>query len=317
MIRSEIGDIVYSRPMTCPFCEAVETRYLFLAKDRNQGTAGDFPVAACVNCGTWFQASFFTDDELAEHYTDRYYETSCTVRGTLLRLDIARKTLERLHHHKSPPGRLLDVGCKSGEFLKAARDSGWDVMGIELSAKASEIGQRAYDVEVVVGDFLRVTLAARSFDVVTMWHVLEHLWAPALALERAIDLLAPGGMLVIATPNPASIAARLFGPRWYHLDAPRHLALIPPRSLVGRLDEMGMMIRSLNFSVPAHNWIGIFSSLITPQRMRPGKLLYKRGDNLLQNALRHMARSPFELLAYVEAVLQRGGTYEVYAIKSS
>jgi SAM-dependent methyltransferase len=172
-------------------------------------------------------------------------------------------------------------------------------------------------VEIMVNDFLKVALPAQSFDVVTMWHVLEHLPSPIPALEQATDLLERGGMLLIATPNPASIEASLFGRRWYHLDAPRHLVLIPPSSLIAALEELGMRVLHINFSIPAHNWTGIFSSIVSPQHIRPGMILPRRGDNPFRNALRHIAKSPFELLAQVEASLHRGGTYEICAVRTT
>jgi len=314
---SAVPGVVASGDTLCPMCGASETKALFVATDRNRGTGGEFPVVVCLTCGSWFQLHPLLGAQLAERYPERYYAASRTTEGGSVLLELASKSLVRLHRFRGPPGKLLDVGCKSGELVRVARDCGWEAMGVELSPDAAAIGRRAYDVEIIEGDFLEARLPSGSFDVVTMYHVLEHLPEPVQALTQAVGLLAPGGVLVVATPNPASLGARLFGARWYHLDVPRHLVLAPPGSLTTRLEEMGMTVLGLNYSIPAHNWVGIFSSIINPQRIRAGRLLPRRGGGLLRNVLRYIAKSPFELAASAEAALRCAETYEVYATKTS
>ncbi len=87
-----------------------------------------------------------------------------------------------------------------------------------------------YGVDVVVGDAVTADIEG-PFDVVTMWHVLEHLPEPVAALERAAELLAPGGRLIVSVPNNDSWQARLGGDDWLHLDIPRHIYHFTPRSL--------------------------------------------------------------------------------------
>src|SRR4051794_14216679 len=113
----------------------------------------------------------------------------------------------------APRGSLLDVGAGRGRFVAAARRAGWDASGIEPSARGVAAASSAYGVALE-----RRTLAeaAGAFDVVSLWHVLEHLDDPGAAIAQARALLAPGGMLLIGVPNLGSAQAQIGRDRWFH-----------------------------------------------------------------------------------------------------
>jgi SAM-dependent methyltransferase len=120
------------------------------------------------------------------------------------------------------PGRALDVGCGKGLLLAQLRDAGWKVEGTELSEVSSRFA-RSLGVNVFQGPVQEAPVPAESFDVVTLFHVLEHLTDPKGALAHICRLLRPGGSLVVEVPNIGSWYARLFGDLWFHYDVPRHL----------------------------------------------------------------------------------------------
>jgi 2-polyprenyl-3-methyl-5-hydroxy-6-metoxy-1,4-benzoquinol methylase len=105
--------------------------------------------------------------------------------------------------------RLLDVGCGPGFFISTARDFGWDPTGVEISSVAAGFGARSYGLEILQGDLLDLDLPSRSFDVITMWHLLEHLPEPMATLRLARQLLREGGWLVVEVPNLESLFFRL------------------------------------------------------------------------------------------------------------
>ena len=117
-------------------------------------------------------------------------------------------------------GALLDVGCGSGAFLARMRGLGWHVAGVEPDPAAAEAAKRVHgiDVETELSRF-----GDRRFDAITMHHVIEHLPDPHAEVARIARYLAPGGRLVIVTPNIRSAGGRLFGAHWVHWDPPRHL----------------------------------------------------------------------------------------------
>ena len=154
------------------------------------------------------------------------------------------------------PGRLLDVGSGKGRFLAAARDAGWDVLGIEFSEGAAASSRARFDVEVVAGDFGTTALAG-PFDVITMWHTLEHLPDPRAAVERAVSLLRPGGYLIVSVPNVASVQARLGGDRWIHLDLPRHFFHFTPKALSTLLVRCGLRVERIGHFYPEMEVVGL------------------------------------------------------------
>ncbi len=118
--------------------------------------------------------------------------------------------------------KLLDIGCGTGDFLKVAKDNQWTVFGIEPNGHARAIANKKTNNAVFDSAHLE-TLAPRSFDVITLWHVLEHLPNLEAHIARFESLLKPNGRLVIAVPNYKSFDAHYYKQFWAAFDVPRHL----------------------------------------------------------------------------------------------
>lgn len=143
------------------------------------------------------------------------------------------------------PGRVLDVGCGSGEFLAVMRALGWRCVGLEPDAAGAAAARERLNIEVVESPLEAARLAPDAFDLVTLNHALEHLADPLAALERLRGLLAKGGRLVVITPNTASMGAHEHGRAWIHLDVPRHFWLFSLRSLETTLERAGFELEWL------------------------------------------------------------------------
>jgi SAM-dependent methyltransferase len=147
---------------------------------------------------------------------------------------------DKLIRHLTPPApapRVLDVGCGNGDFVAKANALGWEGQGVEPDRAAVDLA-RAAGLAVDVGD---ITDVARGpgFDAITLSHVIEHLHRPLAAMERARELLRPGGMVWIATPNARALGHRVYGRHWFGLDPPRHLVVFTPDSLMDLLRAAG------------------------------------------------------------------------------
>lgn len=149
-------------------------------------------------------------------YTDAVDETF--VSQAIGRERTFARSLRIIERERSgPPGTLLDVGTANGSFLKVARDAGWRVSGCEPSRWMCEWCRTHYGIEITNGSIFDGGYDAESFDVVTLWDVLEHTPDPLRTLTEAVRVLKPGGLLVVNYPDYGSLISRLMGRRWVFL----------------------------------------------------------------------------------------------------
>jgi SAM-dependent methyltransferase len=141
-----------------------------------------------------------------------------------------------------PGARVFDVGTGDGRLLVALARRGYAVSGAEPYRAASVVAGRP-DVPVLRSTLEDLTIPHRSQDAIILWHVLEHLPDPEAALRRVLAWTVPGGTVVVAVPNAASVQARMGGDRWFQQDVPRHLLHFTPRGLTELLQRAGFEIR--------------------------------------------------------------------------
>jgi len=127
-------------------------------------------------------------------------------------------------------GRLLEIGCGTGLMLEIARQSGWDVTGVELSEYAANHA-RSHGLEVHTGVVQETDLPVESYDVVLMLDLLEHVPNPLELFESVGRLLKPGGLVYIVTPNTGSVSAKIQGVSWPHVKPEEHLCLFSKGAL--------------------------------------------------------------------------------------
>ena len=179
-------------------------------------------ILRCTNCSFGFTETRPSESQLRQLYG--HLDASVYESETAGRRRTAQRHLKILRRYASHAGRLLDVGCASARFVVACVEAGWSVVGLEpseaLSAEATKVvANRAQIVAMTLED---ADFAPSSFDVVTMWDVLEHVSDPAAFFQRAASLVKPGGLLLINVPNLDSLAARILRRRWPLL-LPEHL----------------------------------------------------------------------------------------------
>lgn len=185
----------------------------------------------CRACGAATTDPWPDDATLDRAYADWYRPGSGRFSGpgdVVLRR--TRGLLARRLDRLAPPGPVLDVGSGDGALLDALHASGREALGLERRSDRPDV--LAAELDDVEGPYAAVVF----------WHSLEHLRGPQAALARAAQLLAPGGLLVVALPNSESLQARAFGDAWLALDLPRHLVHVPARALRARLRELGLSV---------------------------------------------------------------------------
>ncbi|MBF0557412.1 MAG: class I SAM-dependent methyltransferase [Nitrospirae bacterium] len=155
---------------------------------------------------------------MKDHYSEDYFKPYLQTEALHARKRFRKriKEIKRLRF----PGSLLDIGCGAGFFLKLAADEGYNVSGVELSQWACEYARKTFALNVINGELKDAGFAPDTFDVITLWHIVEHVSDPVKFLMEVNRLLKKDGLLVVEVPNIRSVAAKLAGTNW-ELMAPK------------------------------------------------------------------------------------------------
>ena len=260
----------------CALCGGDEQRLRF--------REGPFSIVACASCDLTYVTPRFADEQLLDSVYDELYWTSPVARergytdyaadADLYRRTFARR-MDALAEHLPDveSGRVLDVGCAAGYFLAVMRERGWDVHGVEPSTPIRRVAVEALGADrihagpLAAGD--HPALQPGSFDLVTLWDVVEHLPDPVATLRTAASLLRPGGRLLVETQNVASLFARVLGRRWQHYKHAEHLWHFNRATLGQALDQAGLRVELMT---PRHAGKYVRPAFIRERAARLGPL---------------------------------------------
>ncbi len=195
-------------------------------------------VVRCLACGLLYTCPRPSEDDYVDAYR-RLEDSDFLGERRARELTYARQldALERFTNGRR--GRLLDAGCAMGFFLRAARDRGWEVDGLDPSRWAVDYAQREYGLAVRTGTIAEAELAPESYDAITVWDVVEHLFRPVEDFTRLARALKPGGVLALGTHSIGSVAARVLGKRYPFL-MPMHTMHFTPATTAGLLRRAGL-----------------------------------------------------------------------------
>jgi SAM-dependent methyltransferase len=186
----------------------------------------DFSVVRCLDCSLVRVNPRPLEADIHRYYHDDFYRGQDSPEEALANAD-PRSRAQAGHVNRYPRGRLLDIGCFHGEFMEHMRAGyAWEVAGVEFSTRPPN----HYGLDIFYGDIANAPYPDASFDVITLWAVLEHVYDPNRMLAQAHRLLKPGGVVIILVPNFNSIQARFM----CQDDVPRHLTMFTRKTL-GRM----------------------------------------------------------------------------------
>lgn len=240
-------------PRLCPLCERPMRPGVGPAQARSLRGHG---TRVCEACGIEIIEPLPQIDVLLDLYREDYrlHPTSTESRSSASsRVRGAAKTLIFMLHRwrygrlasdgLQPAGRVLEIGFGSGTRLEALARSGWDSAGLEVAAGPVEsLRERIPDGDFRVGSIETSDYPAETFDLVLLYHVLEHLDDPQPALEKIARMVRPDGRLVVALPNRDSLTRRIFRPYWYGYQHPEHLVQYSKRSLESVAAQSGLAV---------------------------------------------------------------------------
>lgn len=211
----------------CPWCGSNKAQINLWLKDEFL-TKKDFHICECLNCGLLYTMPRPSKEKIGAYYkSDEYYSHQENKKGFVPRLYEAIKKINlkhkfRLASRDLPVGKLLDIGCGVGDFLHIAEHNGWQCTGVEPSEEAREIARQRIKGDLLYSEDLE-QLPDQSFDLITMWHVLEHVDDLKWQVAQLQRLIKPEGRIVIAVPNYRSYDGRFYNAFWAAYDVPRHL----------------------------------------------------------------------------------------------
>jgi SAM-dependent methyltransferase len=224
--------------LVCPSCGCPKHGFVFTSWN-------GYPIRRCEQCRL-----VFTDDRQAPppetlypHFEQSDNIARKNVRSALSlfsdqRAAVVERMSKRPAHHEGSKKRLLDYGCGSGAFARFMTGRGYEVVGLEPFSLGSPTSEPS--LTLLRKPFERARAELGTFDVITLWHVLEHVHKPIELLRALGEHLAPDGVIIISVPNFKSVQSELFKGAWFHLDPPRHLIHFEPDTLASTVEHAGL-----------------------------------------------------------------------------
>lgn len=304
--------LTYEYVVSCPLCQGSAVVIATDMPDYSCPCNEIFEYAECTRCTLIFLSKRPPQKESARHYRSDYqpYVENYT---RVARLVIAMRTKREValfrRYHPSAQS-VLDVGCSRGTYLSQLRHyGGFKVLGIEMDKKSCETGRSQLHLDIRHGEFLTTTFS-EQFDIISMNHVIEHLYQPLETIQRVHELLSPSGLFVVKTPNPASVERTLFRRYWFPLEAPRHTLLFSPQVLGKVLEDHGFTIRHIGYDMSPINLIMSLHTYCVSRAFPPAVTTFFSIDNYLLL----FVLTPFSFLL---SLLKQSGRYTFIAQKSA
>lgn len=269
---------------SCQICGSERARLMF--------EDPPYRVVRCEPCSLVYVTPRLHPDRLPEVYGERYWKSDTPkTRGYAdyasderLYLKTFRRRLRFVRRWIGPQVKVLDVGCAAGFFLRVMQECGHDVYGVELSSAIAEQAVRHLGADRIhIGTLDSLTgasiggkplpadgpFANRSFDLVTLWDVIEHVPQPQELLVQVRMLLKPGGLLILETQNVDSAFARMLGRRWQHFKHEEHLYHFNPRTITRLLEQCGF---SVEHNAPDYGGKYVSFGFIAERAQRLGRV---------------------------------------------
>jgi 2-polyprenyl-3-methyl-5-hydroxy-6-metoxy-1,4-benzoquinol methylase len=212
----------------CPLCNSGELADFLVAKDHLLSSE-EFTLIKCNSCGFVFTQNVPSPDKIGAYYQSQdYVSHSDTRKGLMNKLyHLARNYMLgkkfRMVRKVAKGKKLLDIGCGTGYFPAYMKRKGYEAVGVEVDEKARNFASKEFGLTVHSPDEFLNNGLGQKFDVITLWHVLEHLDDFNNYIEKMLEHLEKDGSLVIALPNCSSLDARFYKEFWAGYDVPRHL----------------------------------------------------------------------------------------------
>ena len=327
---------LFDDEIICRGCTHNNIRHLSSKRGRKYAPDILFDLYQCKNCELVFIHPQPDTDSLKAYYPESYLPHNPPQRSKIFSSNhlipalrrwvfssfnngdkavrpICRRFLanfyNRLSYRSLPISRwvgcLLDVGSGVGSYLSIVEELGWQAVGVEPSVPAAQYASSNYGVRIESASFEEFTYPEKSFDVITMWHSLEHFSDPKFILDKTKVLLKPGGMLMLGLPNHSSLDRRIFEDFWNGYEIPLHLYHFSPKSIQAMLGRAGFDCQAIVHTIRPQDAVKSMQAFIE-NRLK----LQTKG---LTNMFLFL---PAFFLSLISALLKRSSIIKISAIKT-
>jgi 2-polyprenyl-3-methyl-5-hydroxy-6-metoxy-1,4-benzoquinol methylase len=287
----------------------------------------------CLRCRIGAIVPFPSAEVLSRLYASNSYRSDDGTRFNVVLESFVRYftagKARKIRRFQKSRGSLLDIGCGRGLFLDIMKKHGWQVTGVEFNEETASYAKKAYGIDVITQQAMSA-LPDESYDVITLYHVLEHMQDPVAVLNTCVRLLKKHGLLVIAVPNLSSLQAVLGKANWFHLDIPFHLhhfTLAGLRRLLLKNTLELVRVQQFDFEQNIFGWLQtllnrsgikynlLYNLLKKPELRRTEWASSRRRDIGYILLLTPLYLPLSVVLSLVESLIRRGGTIQLYALK--
>jgi len=245
--------------MKCAICKIDTFKNLFKFSDYLSGDI--FYLEKCSNCGVVRTKDIESVDQLAHYYPEDYFGARKSYVDAFINNIRVKKITTLSNFSNIHSKKILDIGCGTGDFLLSMKRKGWEIYGTEISQSRIEELQKK-DIPVCDESKNECNYEENFFNIITAWHVLEHVIDPKNLLVKMHSFLKDDGKIIIEVPNFGSWQARSTRSFWFHIDAPRHIYHFTREGLRQLFNETGFEIEKISFYEPFYDIFGFVQSLL-------------------------------------------------------
>lgn len=297
----------------CPICK--EDNYTVIY-DRLQIAAA--LIVKCDHCSNIYTLQDNAEINTADLYASKEYqvvENRNSIFDKILSWEYGR-VIKKIDHFKKNKGSLLDFGSGKGKFASLAKKNGWQVKCVETAEARADYATKIYGLDVDTRYYSGGKLFADEFDVITLFHVLEHLPDPQNLLDELISHnLAKDGLVIIEVPNINSLQARLAGSKWIHLDASRHKSHFTHLQVKQLAARSGLTCRHTSFFSFHLGVLGMTDTFLKLLGYKKNIIYELKSKKSIGLRLAIFLLLPFAItLEFIAALFNRGGVVREYFI---
>lgn len=260
----------------CPWCNSENNHQFIKLKDYFL-TNEEFEIIECDECKLLFTNPCPTPDRIGDYYkSENYLSHNEEKKGIFAEIYNYVKKINIKNKYKIAVGnldseiRILDIGCGVGDFLLYAKENGCNTTGIEPSENARKIAEKKLNCKILSPEELE-NIPDNSFDIITMWHVLEHVADLKTEIQHLQRILKKDGRLILALPNYKSYDAEYYKDKWAAYDVPRHLNHFSQDSINNIFKETNLQL----IDIKPLKWDSYYISILSEQYMNSNKSFLK------------------------------------------